>query len=119
MGISSDGASKMISSGDKSVTSRLKKEIPHLIGIHDLCHALNLVLGSCLDSFPIDYRKIVETVSKIFSHSPQRNDILRECILELKNNETDIDIVAIEQYVQTRWTSMKDSLDRILKLWYL
>jgi len=102
IGISCDGASKMISTGDKSVTSRLKKEIPHLIGIHDICHALNLVLDRCLDSFPVDYRKIIETISKTFSHSSQRNDILRECILEVKKTEAEIEILAVKQYVLTR-----------------
>jgi len=68
MGISTDGAAKMIGSGDKNLASRLKKEIPHMIAVHDFCHALNLVLSNSLNSFPADYKKIIETISKTFSH---------------------------------------------------
>jgi len=75
------------------------------------------VLRDSLDSFPVDYRKIIETVSKTFSYSPQRNDLLRECIAKLQNTDPELDIVAIKQYVPTRWTSIKDCLDRILRLW--
>jgi hypothetical protein len=117
MGISTDGAAKMIGSGDKNVASRLKKEIPHMIAVHDFCHALNLVLSNSLDPFPADYKKIIETISKTFSHSPQRNDLLRECILELKKTGADIDLLVVKQYTPTRWTSLKESLDRILYLW--
>ena len=70
MGISTDGATKMRSPGQKSFASRLKKEIPHMIAIQDFCHALNLVLTNCLSTFSADYRKIIETISKTLSHSP-------------------------------------------------
>jgi len=76
MGISTDGAAKMIGAGEKNVASRLKKEIPSMIAVHDFCHSLNLVLANCLSSFPADYKKMIETISKTFSHSPLRNDIL-------------------------------------------
>jgi len=66
----------MIGAGEKNVASRLKKEIPSMIAVHDFCHALNLVLSNCLSLFPADYKKMIETISKTFSHSPLRNDIL-------------------------------------------
>ena len=50
MGISSDHASNMISSGNKSLSSRLALDsnLQHLVIMHDLSHALNLVLKNSL-----------------------------------------------------------------------
>ena len=52
MGISTDHASNMISKKDAGLTNRLSIEVPHLVVVHDLCHAMNLVLASCIESFP-------------------------------------------------------------------
>ena len=53
MGICTDHALNMISSGEASLTSRLKRAdgLKHIIVVHDLSHALNLALKTSIKRF--------------------------------------------------------------------
>jgi len=81
MGISTDGAPKMIGSGGKSLCSRLQIDFPHMISVHDFCHALNLVILKSLKTFPADYEMIIKKILKTFSHAPEQNDMLERRLL--------------------------------------
>ncbi len=70
IGLSTDHASNMISGGKAGATEILQKDIPHLVITYDLCHALNLIVQNCLESFPHEYRNIVSEISTRFSMSP-------------------------------------------------
>ena len=69
MGISTDGASNMISSKGAGLTNRYKAETPYLAIVHDYCHTLNLVMKLCIKKFPPQYSDIIGTVSEVFRHS--------------------------------------------------
>jgi len=111
IGISTDHASNMISGGNAGATERLQKDIPHLVVTHDLCHAFNLIVEHCLESFPHEYRNIVSEISTRFSMSP-----LQAAQLKTYLKDKDEAVLTITRYVPTRWTSFVDTLDRILDL---
>jgi len=117
MGIASDHASNLISSGMKSMTSRLMNEgdTKHIVVVHDICHALNLALKDCLSCFSPELIKIVNRISESFSKSPHNSARLKEIIGEMKDKDTKVS--AIKKYIKTRWSSFRDSLQRILQLW--
>jgi hypothetical protein len=117
MGISSDHASSMISKGEKGATNRFTRDLPHLVVVHDYCHALNLALKDCLNNFPRQYIHIVEQISTHFSHSLKRAARLKMLIQKpAENTEKDSKILAIKNYIPTRWTSFSECLERILEL---
>ena len=111
LGISSDHASNMISAKEAGVINRLLKDTQSLIVTHDLYHAFNLIIQECLEKFPYKYRKIVNDIAKTFSKSPIKAAKFKAHLV--KCNESDL---TIKRYVDTRWTSFVDCLERILKL---
>ena len=113
MGVSTDGASNMISLKDAGLTNRLRNDIPHVIVTHDFCHALNLVLKACIKQFPKEYRKFMEDVAKTFSKSPQKVQKLKEIICHSHKEEK---VLSIIKYVKTRWSSFQECLSRILEM---
>ena len=111
IGISSDHASNMISSKKAGVTNRLQSDIESLVVTHDLCHAFNLIIEGCLEKFPYEYRSMVIDLSKAFSKSAVKIAQFKALLNE--PNETNL---AVKRYIDTRWTSFVDCLERILKL---
>jgi len=117
MGICSDKGSNMISTKDKSLTSRLANapNMKHLVIIHDISHALNLVLKECLKKFPAPYVQFVTDISSTFAKSPHKSAKLKELITAI--SEKDSKVQAIKKYVKTRWSSFCDAACRIVQLW--
>ena len=113
MGVSTDGASNMISLKDAGLTNRLRNDIPHVIVTINFCHALNLVLKACIKQFPKEYRKFMEDVAKTFSKSPQKVQKLKEIICHSHKEEK---VLSIIKYVKTRWSSFQECLSRILEM---
>ena len=112
LGISSDGASNMISKLDKGAATRLKAENPHMVVVHDFCHALNLVLKDSLKTFPNSYLAIINDITSFFSRSPQRTARLRRIAGRSFNSKN----LMILRHVKTRWSSLQESLQRVLEM---
>ena len=114
MGISTDGASNMISSKTAGLTNRYKAETPYITVVHDYCHALNLVMKSCISRFPAKYTNIVSSVPEVFRHSSIKTYRLTQILGQNPDNESKIQTVL--KYVPTRWTSFHDCLHRIVQI---
>jgi DNA-directed RNA polymerase subunit M/transcription elongation factor TFIIS len=116
IGIACDHASNLISTGEKSMTSMLLQgeDMKHLVVVHDICHALNLVLKHCIKQFPENFTKLIEDISSTFRHSPQKSLRLKQIIGDLQDK--DIKVAAIKRHVPTRWSSLQQSFQRILQL---
>ena len=110
--ISSNGASNMISKLDKGAATRLKAENPHMVVVHDFCHALNLVLKDSLKTFPNSYLTIIDDITSYFARSAQRTARLRRIAKRDFNNKN----LMILRHVKTRWSSLQESLQRILEM---
>jgi len=106
LGISTDGASNMISKGAAGVTNRMSNDLPHLVVLHDLCHAFNLVIKNCPNTFPKVYRDNIANISSIFAHSAKKSAKFKE-LLKGKGEH----ILAIKRFVPTRWKSLYECLD--------
>ena len=92
MGVAADRGSNMISSGHSSLTSRLKLQVSlqHLTVQHDLCHALNPALKSCVDSLPSKYTELLGRVCAFFADSPHRTSRFKEYLDQSKAPEEKI-----------------------------
>ena len=113
MGICSDHASNMISGGSKGLSERLRKDFPHIFVIHDYPHALNLIIKEALSKFPQPVLDSVREICTHFSNSPQRKAKFREVQKTLGNQST----LETLRYVEHRWFSLRDCVNRILELW--
>ena len=111
VGVSVDGAPNMLSSKEGGATNRLAKQIESLVVTYDLCHAMNLVIQKCLNSFPVEYKNIVTQISQTFAQSPIKAANLKAYFKKKK-----IQVLSVKRYIPTRWTSFIDCLDRILHL---
>ena len=118
VGIVTDGAKNMISSGQAGLTNRLKATIgDHLLITHDYCHSLNLVMKNSINCLPREVVSLVEALCVYFSKSPLRAAQLRSAIRFQKAQEGSEDkILALKQYVPTRWLSFYNALHRIIEL---
>lgn len=119
MGVCSDGAGNMISKGQKKkkelqkgLTNRLSKTFPHIVTVHDYSHVFNLIIKKAIDKFPADIILMIHDICSHFTRSPQKKKKLRKIQRTLGEQKT-LDII---RYVETRWFSLKDCVDRILKL---
>jgi len=117
MGICTDGASNMISTGNASLSSRLQQAIPHLVVIHDFCHIFNLILKDCINEhFPKEYAKIVKNICKKFTNSPKQASLLRQQMMKNQQGIADLSALSVKKFVESRWSSFHDSLKRILEI---
>ena len=119
MGVASDRGSNMLSSkevGGAGAANRLQAELPHIVLIHDICHALNLVLKSCIDSFPKEFTKIITKICTMFSQSPKQCAILKGIQKKLQLTNKNAKILQVKRYVETRWSSFEECLSRILEI---
>lgn len=124
IGVVTDGAKSMISTGDSGATNRLRDRMSHIIVTHDLCHSLNLMLKHTLAVFPQECILAVEKICQSFAQSPLKSAQLRSLIKELKLREKEkgIDFTSDNQktrvlrFVPSRWSSFFDSLQRVIEL---
>jgi len=113
VGICSDGAANLSGQGEMSLQSRLKTAIPHIIHVRDHSHLYNSVCKDMLQNFPSYILKFVKDISSHFSRSAQQKVNFRET--QIKNNAEKV--LNVKHFVETRWLSKKESVERILKLW--
>ncbi len=118
VGIVTDGARNMISTGEAGATNRLKQDLNHVIITHDYYHALNLVIKSVMESISARYIELIVSICHIFSQSSLKAAEFKSFLKDLQENEEEKDqkILAIKRYVPTRWTSFVDCLEWILEL---
>jgi hypothetical protein len=107
MGIASDKASNMISGGNSGLTNRLKSKYSHILVVHNLCHAFNLILQDCFKSFPVEIKNIIEDISALFSRSPKRSAKLKAIMKTKAKKDPNYRPHTIKRYVKTRWTSFQ------------
>jgi len=115
MGIASDKASNMISGGNFGLTNRLKSKYSHILVVHDLCHAFNLILQDCFKSFPVEIKNIIEDISALFSRSPKGSAKLKAIMKAKAKKDPNYRPHTLKRYVKTRWTSFQDTVERILE----
>jgi len=115
VGTASDAAPNMISSRGAGACSRLMKDLPYVVNVHDLCHALNLALKESVAQFPQEYYKTVKSISNTFAKSPKQKAILKTIQLELRVTNNSVKVLQVKRFVKTRWSSFTDALGRILE----
>jgi len=112
IGVSTDGASNMVSKESKGAVNRLQSEIPGLISQRDLCHAFNKIIENSLKQFPLQYRNFVTVISQTFSHSSIKSVELKG-FLQSEGEKVE----GLRKYIPTRWTLFAETLDRIIQLY--
>jgi len=116
MGIATDGGRNMISSKGAGATNRLQAEFPYIIVVHDLCHALNLVLKSSILKFSKKHQKIIKKICSLFAQSPKQAAILKGIQMQNQISNQDSKVLQVLRLVETRWSSFVDCLSRILDI---
>ena len=111
MGICTDAEPNMVGPA-QGMCSRLQQRYPYLIKVKDFSHLFNKVFEKGLKGFPKSVTELVSAISSHFSYSNQRVAVLKE--IQRQNNLTEADVTT---YVNTRWLSMRDTLQRILDIW--
>jgi len=82
-----------------------------LVDIKDPCHSINLALYQSFEILPTEIKRFIKKIHNHFI-SPQRIAYLHN--LQLDNN---FKVLSPKHYVQTRWLSLGQSLERILEIW--
>ena len=116
VGICTDGAYAMSSSGDAGLVNRLKVPFPDLIHVKDVSHCLNLVSNWCLNLFSTEAVSLIKHVCGHFRGSNLR----RQLFMEISQNLHDDNVqkaLKVLNYTPTRWSSLYKSAKRILLLW--
>ena len=117
MGIATDHASNMISNGVNSLTSRIKDSpgLSHLVVVHDLPHALNLILKHSIKEFDDTSVPFIEKVTSHIVRSPQRSARLKD-LIKASFGESSV-ATSLLKFVPTRWSSLSDCTRRVIKFW--
>ena len=111
MGVCSDHGTNMISEGEAGVQERLKRDFPYIFAVHDYAHVFNLVMEKAMSKFPANILSLIRKICSSFSKSSQKKAKFIEIqeTMELKP-------LRVLKYVDTRWSSLYYSVDRILTL---
>jgi len=120
IGICTDHGSNMISTGKdnvihntgKGLANRLLKDFKSIFIVHDYAHIFNLVIEEAVSEFPAEVLNIINGVCSHFSRSPQQKAKFNRFQRKITNKPP----LEVLRYVTTRWSSLKESLDRILEL---
>ena len=112
IGNCTDGAPNMISEKDKGLSNRLKRDNPHIVITHDYCHCYNLIIQEGLAQFPAKIIAIITSMSSHFRRSSQRKTHFRRIQLNL-GIDNPLEFI---RFVDSRWLSLRDCVDRILNL---
>ena len=111
MGTSSDQGSNVSSEG-VGLAGRLQSEYPYTIHVSDFSHIYNLIFKEGTTVFPKTILDIISDISSHFSRSPQRRAKFDDIQMKLG-----LDPLQVLKLSETRWLSMKETLERILRLW--
>jgi hypothetical protein len=105
-GLGADGASVM--SGEWAGVQALLKQIyPWLIYVHCVAHRLNLVVVASLKGTCKNILTLVDKLHSLFS-SAKTNDVFMKV-----QRETKVNVMAMPEQFETRWSSMFYVLDVI------
>ena len=113
VGICSDGAANLSGQGEMSLQSRLKTAIHISFMSETILINIILFVKICCKNFPRYILKFVKDISSHFSRSAQQKVNFRET--QIKNNAEKV--LNVKHFVETRWLSKKESVERMLKLW--
>jgi len=111
IGVTHDNASTLASQAN-GLAGKLKDSLPHFIyDLCDPCHCLNLALKHSLESLPDE---VLDFVNRIHHHFafPQRKAALKRI-----QEENNMEILLLKEYGQTRWLSLGQCMERLLKIW--
>lgn len=111
MGVASDQGSN-VSSPNVGLAGRLQNEYPYTIHVSDFSHLYHLILKEAVSVFPKDVLNIISDLSSHFSRSPQRRAKFEAVQVKLG-----LESLQILRLVESRWLSLKETTERILKLW--
>ena len=110
IGFTHDMASNL-SSKYNGLSALLTEELPQkFFDLPDPCHALNLCLSKSLQTLLEEMLSFTTKIHAYFS-SPQRKERLK--IAQIEGN---LDVLLLKKYVETRWLSLGESLNRLLIL---
>lgn len=119
IGISTDNGRNMISStglavnpNGAGVINRLSKEIPSLIFVRDMCHIFNLIVEEATKQFPAYILQFLRGLCSYFN-SGLRSNKLKEAQAKAGVKEP----LEMLTFVDTRWESLLQCIERTLKLW--
>ncbi len=109
--MSHDGAS-CLSGEINGLSPLLKSQTDHFFwDIIDPCHCLNLAAKHSFEALPPDILRFVTDVHVYFNY-PQRKHKLRTL-----QKEKGFEQLYLKQLNDTRWLSLGESLERMLRLW--
>lgn len=94
------------------LSARMVKDYPYIVEALDFSHLYNNIFKKSLKGFPDDVIDIITGISKHFAYSTQKRAQLKE--LQTKAGTPHLGVL---HYIETRWLSMGDSLERILEIW--
>jgi len=100
-------------SGEKNgLVGLLRKEGHKFFNLNDPCHSLSLTIRNSVGQLP---QEIMEFITKLHSHfvSPQR----KAQLLRIQEARGDLAGVVLKTYIQTRWLSLGNSLERVMRFW--
>ena len=115
VGLCTDNAPNMISSDQAALANRLKNDYPHIVVVRDLCHLYDLICEEALKEFPLYVINFIKKVCSYFRGSAQRKACLSE--IQLSAGVLAKNVIKIKKYVDTRWLSLRECTDSIIKLW--
>ena len=84
-----------------------------IFDLPDPCHALSNCPSKSLPSVPEEMLKFTTKIHSYFSSSQRKER------LKISQKEGNLDILLLKKYVESRWLSLGDSLERLLLLWRL
>lgn len=81
-------------------------------------HIFNLILKDCINKhYPQEYTKIVKKICHKFSNSPKQNALLQQQQkIENQGSNAGRRPLSIKRFVETRWSSFEEALERIIEL---
>jgi len=105
VGVCTDEGSNM--SGSEKGLARLKDKYPQIIDV---------IMKHALEKYCKEPISLVTKICAYFSKSSLRRAKFRE-IQEIFTEGLNVDVLNVLSYVETRWTSLYNSINRILVLW--
>jgi len=92
--------------------SRLKQKLPHIVTVKDFSHLYHTIFKKALKAFPQPIIAMIRDISSHFSYITQKSALLEE--IQPTNNFQKLRVLS---FVETRWLSMRETVNRILEIW--
>lgn len=112
MGIVTDQGSNMVGR-NKGLGTLMKEDVPHLVHFHDLSHIYNLICKKSIEVYPQSVYNCVTEICSHFNHSSIRMEKLKI----IQKEQGFEHLFEILSFVPTRWLSLLECINRIIKLW--